>query len=67
VSPVDNMPGWLQTATWANPLRHFVMIAKSIYLEGAVFDDVAPGLVALAATAVVTGGVALSLFRRRLG
>jgi ABC-2 type transport system permease protein len=24
-TPIENMPGWLQTLTWANPLRHFLV------------------------------------------
>jgi hypothetical protein len=32
VSPVENMPQWLQDLTWINPIRHFTDITKQIYL-----------------------------------
>jgi ABC-2 type transport system permease protein len=34
-SPVDNMPRRMQTLTWINPLRHFIVIVivKGIYLK----------------------------------
>ncbi|MFP1496294.1 ABC transporter permease [Escherichia coli] len=31
VSPVENMPVWLQNLTWINPIRHFTDITKQIY------------------------------------
>jgi ABC-type transport system involved in multi-copper enzyme maturation permease subunit len=33
VSPVENMPQWLQDLTWINPIRHFTDITKQIYLK----------------------------------
>ena len=32
-SPVENMPGWLQIIDLANPLRHFFVISKGIFLR----------------------------------
>jgi ABC-2 type transport system permease protein len=66
VTPVDNMPPWLQTVTWANPVRHFIEITKSIYLKGAVFQDFYPSVGALLVIAVLTSSVALAVFHRRL-
>lgn len=66
VSPVHNMPPLLQTLTWANPVRHFIAIAKGIYLKAAVLGDLTNSLVALLCIAVVTGGISLLLFQRRL-
>lgn len=40
VSPVENMPLWLQNLTWVNPIRHFTDITKQIYLKGADFSVV---------------------------
>lgn len=34
-SPVENMPHWLQTVTWVNPVRHFVEIVKGVFLKDA--------------------------------
>lgn len=40
VSPVENMPVWLQDITWINPIRHFTDITKQIYLKDASLDIV---------------------------
>ena len=66
VSPVDNMPEALQILTWANPVRHYIAIAKGIYLKGSVLSDFRDNLVALGVIAVVTTLISLALFRRRL-
>ena len=34
-TPIANMPPWVQTLTLVNPLRYFLVIARSIFLEGA--------------------------------
>jgi ABC-2 type transport system permease protein len=34
VSPVENMPQWLQWATWVNPVRHFTDFIGIAYLKG---------------------------------
>ena len=42
ITPVRNMPEVLQLATYANPLRFGVLIAREVYLEGAGLADIAP-------------------------
>ncbi|QLH35683.1 MAG: ABC transporter permease [Parachlamydiaceae bacterium] len=32
-TPIENMPSWLQTATYANPLRYYLVIAKGVFLK----------------------------------
>lgn len=66
VTPVDNMPESLQLLTWANPIRHFVAIAKGIYLKASLLSDFKANLLALGVTALVTTSISLALFRRRL-
>jgi len=66
VSPVSNMPAFLQTITWANPIRHFIVIAQGIYLKAALAADFSENLVALSLTALVTSTISLLLFQRRL-
>jgi ABC-2 type transport system permease protein len=34
VSPVENMPQWLQWVTWINPVRHFTNFIGIAYLKG---------------------------------
>lgn len=64
-APVENMPGWLQTVTLANPLRHFVMISKSIFLKDADAGFVFHSLVPLLLIALITLSLSVLIFRRR--
>lgn len=66
VTPVSNMPELLQKLTWGNPLRHFISIAKSIYLKASVLSDFSDNLIALLLIGLVTGTMSLVLFQRRL-
>ena len=53
------------TATLANPVRHFVVIVKGVFLKGMPAVDVLHSLWPLAVLAVVTLSAATWLFRRR--
>jgi len=66
-TPVENMPEWLQTATLINPLRHFLVIVKGLFLKDMPLETVAASVLPLALIALVTLGTAAWLFRRRLG
>ncbi|MFO0852355.1 MAG: ABC transporter permease [Gemmataceae bacterium] len=65
-SPVENMPDWLQTLTLANPVRHFMVIAKGVFLKDMPAAEVARNLLPLAVIAAVTLTAASWLFRRRM-
>ncbi|MDL2207215.1 ABC transporter permease [Desulfovibrio sp. OttesenSCG-928-M14] len=39
-SPVENMPEWLQSATWFNPLKHAIITFKGLFLKDLPFADV---------------------------
>jgi ABC-2 type transport system permease protein len=64
-TPIENMPGWLQTATVANPARYAVAGCRAVFLEGADVAAVARYLVPMAAVALVCLPAAAWLFRRR--
>lgn len=66
VSPVENMPVWLQNATWINPIRHFTDITKQLYLKDADFAIITPSLFALLVITITTGSAAYLLFRRKI-
>lgn len=66
VSPIENMPEWLQTATLINPVRHFIVIVRGIFLKGLPAADVLSSLWPMAAIAVATLTAATWLFRRRM-
>ena len=65
-TPIENMPGWLQSVTLVNPLRHFLDIINGVFLK-----DMSAGLVLsftwpMAAIAAVTLTAAAVLFTKRL-
>ncbi|MEA9391346.1 ABC transporter permease [Acerihabitans sp. TG2] len=66
VAPVENMPQWLQTLTWINPVRHFTDIIKEIYLKDADFGIIWHSLWPLLVITATTGSGAYWLFRRKI-
>jgi len=66
-SPVDNMPVWLQYLDWINPLRHFIVIVKGLFLKDIGFAALLPNLYPLLIIAAGTLGAANWMFRKRLG
>lgn len=67
ISPVENMPQWLQQITWINPIRHFTDITKQIYLKGASLSIVWHSLWPLLVITATTGSAAYWMFRRKVG
>ncbi len=65
-TPIENMPQWLQTATLANPLRHFLVIVKGVFLKAMPLSIAFSHLWPMAVIAAVTLTLASWLFRRRL-
>ena len=66
-SPVENMPDWMQTLTLANPIRHFIVIVKGVFLKAMPAEEVLRNLLPLLPIAAVTLTAATWLFRRRTG
>jgi ABC-2 type transport system permease protein len=64
--PLENMPEWLQTITYANPLRYFLIIIRGVFLKGNGLDILWPEMLALA----ILGGFMILLsslrFQKRL-
>jgi len=65
-SPVENMPDWIQSLTVANPVRHFLVILKGLFLKDLPAVEVARRLQPLVVLAAVTLTTASWLFRRRI-
>ncbi|HEX7871565.1 MAG TPA: ABC transporter permease [Sphingobium sp.] len=65
-SPIENMPGWMQIITYADPVRYFLVIVQGVFLKGmsagAVFGQLWP----LVIIAVITLGGSAWLFRARM-
>jgi ABC-2 type transport system permease protein len=65
-APIDNMPPWLQVGTLINPLRHFLVLVKGLFLQDMGTLEVLRHVAPLALIALVTLSVAAWLFTRRL-
>ncbi len=66
ISPVENMPKWLQYVTMINPIRHFTEITKQIYLKDADFTALWQSVLPLLIIAACSTIVAYAFFRRKI-
>lgn len=64
-TPIENMPGWLQPITTANPLRWFIEITRGVFLRAMPAAEVGRLVVPLGLIALVTLTSATFLFRAR--
>jgi ABC-2 type transport system permease protein len=65
-SPIDNMPGWLQIVSFADPSRWFLEIADGLFLKAMPAADVFTRLYPLMLIAAGTLGLGAWLFRARM-
>lgn len=65
-TPIANMPPLVQDFTLLNPLRYFMVVLRSVFLEGAPFGLLVPQFWPMAVIGVVTLAAAAWLFRRRM-
>ncbi|WP_137389414.1 ABC transporter permease [Rhodoligotrophos defluvii] len=65
-TPIENMPGWLQPITLANPLRYFLAVVRGVFLKAIPAEEVLNNTWPLAVIALITLSAASWLFRRRL-
>jgi ABC-2 type transport system permease protein len=65
-SPVQNMPAWLQPVAMINPLTHFMVVMRGVFLRDMPLWLVAQRIWPMALIAVVTISAAAWLFRRRV-
>jgi ABC-2 type transport system permease protein len=65
-SPVQNMPDWLQPLALANPLTHFLVIVRGVFLRDMPMELVAQRIWPMILIAACTLSAATWLFRRRL-
>jgi ABC-2 type transport system permease protein len=65
-SPVQNMPDWLQPVALLNPLTHFLVIVRGVFLRDMPMALVAQRIWPMLIIAIFTLSAATWLFRRRL-
>ncbi len=64
-TPIDSMAKWVQTASLANPVRHFVTIARAILVKGAGAAEIAQPLAILAGSAAIVLTLAIRQYSKR--
>ena len=67
ISPIEDMPVFLQYLTWLNPVRFFMVLTRGIFLKGMGFGDVVANLIPLIIIASITLMLAGRTFKRKLG
>ncbi|WP_337471522.1 ABC transporter permease, partial [Mitsuokella jalaludinii] len=65
VTPIHNMPEFLQIITYADPMRFVIDAVRRIYLEGAGLAEIAWDFVPMVAVAALTMPLAGWLFRHK--
>ena len=62
--PVENMPHALQYLTLADPVRHFLIIVRGVFLRGAGWTVLAPQILTLYGIGLAVLGFAVLRFRK---
>lgn len=65
-TPISNMPPFVQTITYADPLRYFLVVLRNTFLEGTPFNLLINQFWPMALIALVTLTLATWMFRRRM-
>lgn len=65
-TPIANMPQFMQTLTYINPMRYFLTIVRRVFLEGAGMEYFIHDLWPMSLIALVTLSLATWLFRHRM-
>ena len=65
-TPIENMPELVQWLTYLNPMRYFLIIVRSVFLQGASFDLLWSQFWPMGVIGIVTLSTAAIMFRRRM-
>lgn len=63
--PVENMPHWVQTVTYINPVRYFMQVLREMFLKGSGFAELWREGAAMLAIGVTVFTMAVLKFNRR--
>lgn len=66
ISPIDDMPSFLQYLTYLNPIRFFMNITRGLFLKEMPFADVFKNLIPLIFIAFITLTLAGRTFKKNL-
>jgi len=67
LTPIDNMPVFLQCLSQMNPLRHFLVIVQGVFLKDISLAAAAVNCLKLGVIALISVSVAVWFFHRRRG
>jgi len=65
-TPISSMPSFFQNLSYFNPLRHVIVILRSVYLKGVGLETLWSNVVFLAAFALLMLSVSILRFRKSL-
>jgi len=65
-TPISSMPPFFQKLSYFNPLRHVILILRSIFLKGVGLDVLWPDMLLMACFAVLMLGISILRFRKSL-
>jgi ABC-2 type transport system permease protein len=66
IFPIENMPAWIQPATYLIPLRYFLVILRGLFLKGVGLETFWPEALALLVWGVAVLGLATIRSSKRL-
>ena len=67
ISPIEDMPVFLQYLTYLNPVRFFMVLSRGLFLKGMGIEDVIANVIPLLLIASITLTLAGRTFKRKLG
>ena len=63
-TPVRSMPDWAQILTYANPVRHYMDAARTIFIRGSAFSGVVLHFSILAAMGIILASLAVKSYKK---
>jgi len=66
VAPIESMPPFFQVLSFADPMRHYIAIARHLILKEAGIAPLFPNVIALVFFAILLLGISINRFRRQL-
>lgn len=67
ISPIEDMPVFLQYLTYLNPVRFFMVLSRGLFLKGMGIEEVIANVIPLLLIASITLTIASRTFKRKLG
>lgn len=66
LTPIEALPGWMQTASKLNPVRHFSILTRGVLIKGAGVAELYPHLLTLLGLTVVLLTISTLRLRSRI-